>query len=192
MTTDEDEFEDIKVVTALMKGVVSTLEMLIDREFAMTNIRAERAHERPAGAGGVHISFRFGFLTSAGVGEGSMIVPLPDALAIAAYLMCVPDVEVKTHRASREPDEGLKDALLEVGNMTAAAIDDAVRGLCGPDSKVKFLGCQGVKSDVRPAFKHTGGDELVVGRATSRIHDYPEFELILILPELRAKEATSA
>ena len=28
------------------------------------------------------------------------------------------------------------------------------------------------------------GDQLIVGRATARLHDFPEFEIILVLPDL--------
>lgn len=192
MAAGDTGLEDINVIKAMLKGVGSNLEMLIDRDFKMDDIRSERVNKRPAGLGGVHISFRFGFSTGAGVGQGSLIVPLPDALSLAAYLMCVPDAGVKTHRSSREPDEGMKDALLEVGNMSGGALDDTVRTLCGSDSKVKFLGCQGVRADVRPAFKYTEGDELVVGRAKAQIHDFPEFELIVMFPELLPAEAAAS
>jgi hypothetical protein len=41
-----------------------------------------------------------------------------------------------------------------------------------------------VRPDVRPALIYNEGDRLLVGRARGRIHEYPEFDMILMLPEL--------
>ena len=60
---------------------------------------------------------------------------------------------------------------------------DAVVGMCYPEGlSVRTAGCQGVRAGVRPALAYAEGDELIVGRAKVRIHSFPWFEAILILP----------
>ena len=176
--------DDLDVVETVMARVTSVLGMLIDREFRVGELRAERVHERPAGAGQVHVSFRMAFGLEGGDRHAALLVPLPDALALAARLLCLSDEEVEEHRGLLGPDALTKDALLELGNMISGAVQDSVRELTGSDSSVSFGGCQGVRADVRPALEYTEGDELVVGRAVARIHEYPEFELILMFPAL--------
>jgi len=74
--------------------------------------------------------------------------------------------------------------MLEVGNFIGGAADAALREAVGVKAKVRAEGCQGVRPDIRPALVYNEGDSLLVGKAKGRIHDYPEFDLILMLPEL--------
>ena len=46
-----------------------------------------------------------------------------------------------------------------------------------------------MRSSVRPAFPYVEGTELVVGRATARVHEFPPFEMITMLPVLPAAAA---
>jgi len=98
-------------------------------------------------------------------------------------MMSVPDAAVVSHRRKADLDETTKDALLEVGNMTGGAINDTMRS-ASPGTLVQFFGCQGVRANVRPAFPYAEGDQLVVGRAQARIHEFPAFELIVMFPRL--------
>jgi hypothetical protein len=176
--------EDLDVVEAVLGRVSSTLGMLIDRELVVRDVRCERAAQRPAGEGGVHVSFRMGFEFGGEVHHGALLVPLPEALALAAYTLCMSDEAVEALRSSPEPDAPTKGALLEVGGVLGGALGDAVRGLTKGECTASFAGCQGVRAGVRPALRYTEGDPLVVGRATARVHAFPEFELLLILPAL--------
>jgi hypothetical protein len=72
--------------------------------------------------------------------------------------------------------------MMEVGNFIGGAFDAAVRDLGVGQVKVRSEGCQGVRANVRPAFHHEDGEPLVVARAQWRIHNWPSFEALLMLP----------
>ncbi|HED65400.1 MAG TPA: hypothetical protein ENJ09_07580 [Planctomycetes bacterium] len=176
------EKADQKLIKRILNRVSTNLAMLIDREIEIAEIEASREHTRPAGEDQVHISFRLRFTDEDG-GEsyGSILVPLPDAISMACFLMMVPDAEVSERRKDTDLDQGTKDAMLEVGNFIGAAVEEVCREVV-PGTAVHSAGCQGVRKNVRPAFPYEEGDELLVGRAQARIHTFPEFELILMMP----------
>lgn len=176
--TDEEFCCDI------LERISSDLGMIIDREFAIDRIKVSRAEKRPEGKSKIHISFRIGFRTPNSVMQGCMLIPLPDALTLSAYLMMVPDDAIKSHRNTTTLDSGTKDAMLEVGNFIGGASDAVIRGLFPEGYSVRFEGCQGVRANVRPALEYTEGDTLVVAKSKAKIHDLPGFDLILMLPLL--------
>lgn len=173
-----------QLVEEVLHRIASDISMITDRELDVVVQDVERHAERPAGKGKIHISFRMGFEQEGGVQHGCLLLPLPDAISLACYLMMVPDDSVKSKRNLKELDETLKDAMLEVGNFIGGAADAAMRESVGPVAKVRAEGCQGVRPNVRPALLYNEGEPLIVGRAKGTIHEYPEFEMILILPEL--------
>ncbi len=178
-TIPADEF-----CTDILERMSADLAMIIDREFLIERIKVSRANKRAEGKSKVHISFRLGFRTPGGKKQGCVLIPLPDAMALSAYLMMVPDDGVKEHRALPTLATGRKDAMLEVGNFIGGASDAVMRGLFAEGYSVRFEGCQGVRANVRPALEYEEGDELVIVKSKSKIHDLAAFDLLMIVPVL--------
>jgi hypothetical protein len=182
--TDVCTEKETELVREVFQRVASDLAMVADRQLVIESVRTERAAKRPAGRGRIHLSFRLGFRTGATTRQGCLLVPLPDAISLACYLMMIPDDAVRSRRAGNTLEGGVKDAMLEVGNFVGGATDAALRALGWSHVKVLAEGCQGVKPDVRPALRYREGEPLIVGRARAKLHDYPECEMLLALPEL--------
>lgn len=180
---------DALLVEETFQRIAGDLGMIADRPIEVTSVTTERARARAAGRDVVHISFKLGIQCEDAIAHGALLVPLADAITLGCYLMMIPDESVKTKRAMTTLDAGLKDALMEVGNFIGGATDAALRGLGFPDVEVRSEGCQGVRPNVRPAFAYEEGSELVVGRCKLRIHTWPAFDAVLMLPPLA--EATS-
>ena len=170
-------------IEEILHRIASNLGLLMDHEIAIDAVEVERWDERPAGRDQVHVSFKLGLDDSGNERHGCLLLPLPEAITLAGYLMMVGDDEVTENRALETLDRGMKDAMLELSNFVASAIESAFSDLDRADLIIRSDGCQGVRADVRPALAYTEGDPLVVGRAQVRIHEYPEFEALLILPE---------
>ncbi|MEW6073434.1 MAG: hypothetical protein AB1726_12700 [Planctomycetota bacterium] len=180
---------DLEVVEGIFQRIAADLAMIIDRPFAVSETRVERANARAVGKGQVHISFKLCFKLGERTAHGCVLIPLPDAVSLAAYLMMVPDDAVKSHRTTTTLDPSTKDAMLEVGNFIGGAADAVVRSWFTDEYSIRAEGCQGVRANVRPALIYQEGDELLVGRAKGRIHEYPEFEILLMLPALDGMRA---
>ena len=176
--------DDLELVTGVFERLSADLGMILDRQLALEDIRAERASRRVAGEGRVHISFKLALQSGQRQRQGCLLVPLPDAIALAAYLMMVPDEVVARERERSELDRPMKEALLEVGNFVAGACDAVLRRLYPDEVTVRSEGCQGVRAGIRPALVYQEGEELIVGRARARIHEFEPCELILTLPQI--------
>jgi hypothetical protein len=175
---------DLELVSGILERTTSDLAVIIDRPFRVADTRVERAHARAVGQGLIHISFKLRFRTRTSTEFGCMLIPLPEAITLANYLMMLPDEAVAGNRDATTLDRSTKDALLELGNFIGGACDAILRSSF-PDAVVtRSEGCQGVRAEVRPAFPYTEGNELLIARASARIHDFPPFELILMLPAL--------
>lgn len=176
-TTVETEF-----ASNVFERLSQDLGMILDREITVSDVRQSMADSRPVGEGQVHISFRLVTTVDDDEREGCLLVPLAEAITLAGYLMMVEDEVVTENRDSTDLDDATKEAILEVGNFVAGAVDAVVRS--GPNSGagVRAGGCQGVRSDVRPALDYEDGEALIVGRAKLAIHTFPAFEAILMLP----------
>ena len=72
--------------------------------------------------------------------------------------------------------------MIELGNFVASAFDSALRSASPSAPKVYSEGCQGVRPNRQPVFEYAPGDDLVVGRGTLQLHDYPSFESLLMVP----------
>lgn len=175
---------ETQLVSEVLHRIAADLSMITDRDLRVEVQEVEKLTERPAGKGKIHISFRLGIEQADGLKHGCLLLPLPDAISLACYLMMVPDDSVKGKRSLKDIDETIKDAMLEVGNFIGGAADAALRESLGGIAKVRSEGCQGVRANVRPALLYNEGDPLVVGRAKGMVHDYPEFDLVLMLPPL--------
>jgi hypothetical protein len=184
MAASANAVNDLELVRSVFDRLASDLGMIIDRALVVRSIAAERSNRRVEGKHCVHISFKLGFRAGTASSQGCLLVPLPDAVSLATYLMMVPDEVVCTHRSEATLERAVKDALLEVGNFIAGATDAAMRSHHPEGVFVRSEGCQGVRADVRPALRYEEGSTLVVGRAQAQIHTFPATELILMLPLL--------
>lgn len=173
---------DVDLIEGIFSRIGSDLEAILDHELLFEEVQTERASSRAAGQGQVHISFKLGVQREDEWLHGSLLIPLPDAISMACFLMMAPDDVVEANRTLAAPDEAMKDAMLEVGNFVAGAADSVLRTWFPEDRTVRSEGCQGVRADIRPAFPYAEGDELIVGRASACLHSYPAFEMTLMLP----------
>ena len=189
LPTQLQQIADIRNGVVLLTGPTgsgksSTLAAIIDRDLIVEEVRAERATLRPAGAGAVHISFKLCFERGQEEQHGCLLVPLPDAFVLAAYLQMLSDPLVEERRDLDAPDDLTKDAILEIGNMIGGAVHAALKALHLGQWAARSAGCQGVRAHVRPAFPFREGATLLVGRARMRVGPFPRFEAILMLPPL--------
>jgi hypothetical protein len=174
--------QDTAFLGQLFQAVSSDLSMVLDTEVKLEGVSSERLAERAAGKEKVHISFRFLIHSEGTDHHGCFLVPLPDAIGLAAALMMREPQESEAERKRTELDRPTKEALIEVGNFVAGAVDAVIRTWYSPEATCRSAGCQGVRADVRPAFPYREGDELLVGRAKGRVGPYPEFEALVLIP----------
>jgi len=172
----------LTLVRNIFERIASNLTVLLSRQMTVSGVKAESVYGRVAGTGRIHISFKLGFARGDVQGHGCLLVPLPDAICLGGYLLMLPDAIVTDARDQTTLDSDLKDAMLEIGNFVGGAIDEAIRSTAMAPVTVRSEGCQGVRADVRPCFGYEEGTELIIGRATARVHQFPEFELILMIP----------
>lgn len=180
------QIPDEKIIEKLFERISADLGMIIDHELEFEEVATERVTTRLAGEGQIHISFKVVFDAGGEQRYGCFLVPLPEAISMAGYLMMAPDDEVEMSREQTELDSTTKDAMLEVSNFVGGAVDAIVRELCPEDHSARSAGCQGVRADVRPAFPYTEGEELVLGRAKARLNEFPEFDVLLMIPPVTA------
>lgn len=179
------DLRDATLIRGVLERVTHDLGAVMGCEFALERSEVERARTRPAGAGKVHISFKLGLSKDGGpMRFGSLLVPLPEAITMASLLLMAPEETLDSQREAATLDPSTKDAMLEIGNMVAAASSTALAALGAAGWTAHSEGCQGVRADVRPAFPYEEGSELVVGRSVARIGPYPSFGMILMLPAL--------
>lgn len=183
MTEAVSSDSDVQLVEAIVERITTDLAAIIDRPIEIQSVEVERATARPAGQAQVHVSFKLGFEGPAGRKQGCVLVPLPDAIALASYLMMFPDDAVASKRALDSLDSTTKDAMLELGTFASTAVEEALHG-AGLDVTVRSDGCQGVRADVRPALEYRDGEVLLVGRAIARLHDFPPFPMLVLIPEI--------
>lgn len=174
----------IQVAREALERIAADLTMITDRPLAIATPVVERATQSAAGRGQVHISFKLGFQRGADTRHGALIAPLPDSIALASWFLMMSDADVALQRTMPAPDASTKDALLEVGHFVAGAFEASLRTLGFADVKVRSEGCQGVRSDRRPAFRHTEGEELLVARTSTRLADGAPFEMVLMMPPI--------
>src|SRR5690348_10974934 len=143
---------DQQQIDEILQRIAGDLSMIADRELKVQPAQVQRASARVAAAAGVQISFKLGFQHAGQVLHGALLMPLPDALALAGYLMMLPEEGVQQKRAQTTLDNVTKEALLEIGNFIAGAADAALRSLGLAEVRVRSESCQGVKPGLRPAF----------------------------------------
>ncbi|MFT5049444.1 MAG: hypothetical protein ACI8QZ_000837 [Chlamydiales bacterium] len=183
-STEACTASETQTIEEVLYRIASDLSLLADHDIEIQSIEAERWERRPVGSGGIHISFKMTIRHLGGQAEGCLLLPLAEGITLAKYLMMAEDEEVEEQRARQTLDRGAKDAMLELAKFIASAAGSALGELPSAEFEVESDGCQGVRAGVRPALKYNEGDTLIVGRVRAAIHDFPEFEALLILPEL--------
>ncbi len=182
--TQQATSEDQQLVQAIFDRIGADLGMIIDRSVDVADCQAERVDCRVAGEGSIHISFRLGVRIDSINKQGCVLLPLAEAISVAGYLMMMSEDDVVQYRGRDTLDRSMKEAMLEVGNFIAGACDAVLRRSLPDGVSICSEGCQGVRADVRPALEYDEGEELTVGRARAAIDAFPEFDMILMLPEL--------
>ncbi len=176
-----------ELLERIVQRILSELEAVLDQEIAQSDIRCLRACERLSGEGGIQVSFKLGIELRGKRLHGAFLVPLSDALAMAAHLLLLPREVVEHVRRVQAPDETLKEALLELGGFIALAADAALHAVLPVGISVTSEGCQGVRDGVRPSFPYREGDELWVARVVARVADSPPFVACLMIPSLQPR-----
>jgi hypothetical protein len=177
--------QDTRLISTILERVGQSLEAILGCDLVRSGLTVARERTRPAGEATIHISFKLGFSQGGGRRlHGALLLPLPDAITMACYLLMMPEDAVLSRRHELTLDPPLKQAMLELGNLIGSASTTAMAYLGAAGWSVRSEGCQGVRADVRPAFPYDEGDELVVGRVTGRLVPFPPFELILMVPPL--------
>lgn len=180
MTSDEPS--DTRRVEEVMQRVAGDLSMITDHDLTIEAIEVDRSGERVPGSDGIQISFKLAFRKDGEIRHGCLLVPLPDAISLASYLMLIPDEEVEQRRTWEQLDDATKEALLELGSFIGGATDGALREALGEDVDVRTEGCQGVRAGRPPAVEHRADEEWIIGRALAHIDPYPQFEMLLEMP----------
>ncbi len=188
--TQSSNLNDTQMLREVLDRIASDLSMIIDREIQVQDASAERVKKRARGEDTIHLSFKLGFKKDDCEGHGCILIPLPEAVSIASYLMMAPDEVVQAKREENSLDRGLKDAMMEVANFIGGSTDAVLRSWNGKQEvAVCSEGCQGVKAGDVPNFPHDGAAELILGRIQMQVHEFPPFELILMFPSFVAPGA---
>lgn len=174
---------DLEVVSHALQRVAEELGTLVDHEIALSDLRADRLTQRPAGSGSVHVSFRQRYRMGA-LTHGCLLLPLAAAQSLAGHFLMMPASDVAERRVRTELDPLAKDALIELSGFVASALQESLLEDFGVRAEVRTGGCQGVREGVRPAFPYEEGTPLLVGRAVARFGATAPFEVTLMLPEL--------
>src|SRR5262245_63497996 len=90
--------DELALAGAIFSRMAADVSMIVDRELAIDDVRVERRTQRAAGEGCVHISFKLGIELAGDVRQGCLLVPLPDALALAGFMMMMTDEEATRAR----------------------------------------------------------------------------------------------
>jgi hypothetical protein len=185
MTLDPSALDvQFQVACEALERIAADLTMITDRTMAIDTPNVELATQRAAGRGQIHISFKLGFRRGAQLSHGTLIVPLSASIALASWFLMMSDAEVESLRRMSAPDASTKSALLEVGSFVANAFEASLRSLGIEGVRVHSEGCQGVNRDLRPAFPHNDGDDLLVARTNARLADGDPFEIVLMMPPI--------
>ncbi len=187
MTTDATpsffgKDDTTELLDLLIDEAAASLSLL--SEFELGDLVADDAtlNDRPGGDDSIRIAFRLGFKTQHGVRVGFFQLPLEDALVLAGSLLMLPTEELKSARSKGAPDEGDKDAILEVGNLIGGAFDSVLRKRFDDQTNAIFAGCQGVEAGHAPWVPQYQGEALAVRRQSVSFRSFEPFELLLAIP----------
>ena len=171
---------------AMARGVAertaSDLGLIIDRELAVQEVEAERRPEKATADGVVNVAFRLEFERGPNRWEGCALFPLPEAIAIASYLMVLGDEEVAEARGLTQLDRSLKDAMMEIGTFIGGSADAVLRSQVDKGLTVRSVGCQGVAPGEKPNFLFLPDQELLVARVGYHLHDFDGYTSVWMFP----------
>lgn len=176
-------------VRRVLERIASDLSLLTDKPFKILASQAGRSRTKPVGAHGVHIAFKLAFEWRGQTLHGALLLPLPEAISLACFLLMLPAEAVAARRAQTQLDQATKDAMLEIGSFIGGAADGALRAHFPQGLSVRSLGCQGLRAGQPPAFPYQAGQELIEGRGSASLGEGAAFELVLILPVISEKSA---
>ncbi|MEC7232821.1 MAG: hypothetical protein VXZ39_02295 [Planctomycetota bacterium] len=171
-----------EVLELLVDEVAGALSLLCPFQLSGPVTDDEVVEDRPGADESVRIAIRYGFKTPRGVRMGFLQLPLDSALTLAGNLLMLPTAELKESIGKEGPDDGEKEALMEVGELLATAFQVRLRKRLADETVVQFFGCQGVESDHAPWVANYGGEPLAVRRHLAGFEGFEPFELMVAIP----------
>lgn len=172
------------LVSSMLERIASDLALICDRTIEVHSITCERKQTKTPASHRVHISFKLELRQGDAAHHGALLLPLPEAIALASYLLMMPEETVKSNRTQSSLDRTLKDAMVEIGNLIGGAADGVLRDVSGGALSVRSHGCQGIRAGQNPSFAYVEGADLLCARAKAQLHTYPAFEMVLQIPPL--------
>lgn len=170
------------VLELLVDEVAGSLSLLSPFQLNGQVTEDEVVNDRPGADESVRIAIRFGFKTPRGARMGFLLIPLQDALALADQLLMLPLDQLREEMAKTEPHEGEKEALMEVGELLGNAFHQLLKKRLPDETKVKFLGCQGVAEGEAPWVSGYGGEPIAVRRHAVQFEGLDSFEMLVAIP----------
>lgn len=171
-----------EVLDLLVDETAGSLSLLSDFSVLGMTQDDEIVQDRPGEDENIRIAIRFGFKTPRGARVGFMLFPLPDALVLGGELLMMPADVIRTAMESEEPDEGQKEAMMEVGNLLGGAFDGLLAKRLSDETLVRFLGCQGVAPGCAPWVPGYAGEDFAVRRHSVSFGEFPPFDLLIAIP----------
>ena len=181
-STLENQASAVELVTEILGAISQDLEAMLEHPVSFRKVSTELVHQRAQGEGQVHISFRFS-LEWQGQGKmGCLLLPLPDASAMAGYLLALEEPATREARRIEEPETTMKESMLLLGQILSTSLGRVAKRRLPAGLRVDFAGCQGVRAGIRPALEYREGAPLCVARAESQVGGFAPFEALLMLP----------
>lgn len=169
-------------MAAVFQRIADDLTMISGSAVEVSGVTLEERFDRPAGGGGVHVSFRFDVESGGSASQGTLLLPLAEAIALGSKLMMADDAQVAEFQRAARIDGRLREAVLEVGAFVSGALQSALTHCGARAVSVSSGGCQGVPAAVRPKLRYEEGAPLLVSRAAFRVGSAKAVEAILVLP----------
>lgn len=166
--------------------IAQDLAMFTSVEIALAEpLEIERTLERPRAEAGVHLSFKLSLEREQESDQlGCVLVPLPEALALAGFLLLKTPEEVQELRKLTELDDPLRDAMLELDNLIAGALDNALRWFLPQGATLRAASCQGVREGARPHLPDSDPEQsYLLARSPVRIAESEPTTWALLLPD---------
>jgi hypothetical protein len=82
---------DVKTACDALERIAADLSMITDRKLSIDSFEVARAAARAAGQNYIHISFKLGVQRAQEIRHGTLLVPLESSIALAAWLLMMPD-----------------------------------------------------------------------------------------------------
>lgn len=181
-STLESQSSAVELVSEIFAALSLDLESMLEHSVRFGDLHTQLAHQRAQGDGQVHISFRFTLKSQAQVKMGCLLMPLPEANALAGYLLALGERATRVARRIQEPATTMKESMLLLGQIFSTSLGRVAMGRQPLGLQVSSAGCQGVRAGIRPALEYREGAALLVARAESQVGSFAPFETILMLP----------